>query len=172
MNAAVHPFRLLGPLADPPNSEQVDAHALEYKRLEKILEDAKIAYAAVKKAEGAQLEKLHLALIELVREFGGKHAEKSKLLHGIDWELMATFGESHSIDATAVERLRLALKEAKQTRLLKKLFTEEKSYRLAPNAAQILKAEGKLPDDLALAALACFSFTPRTPQLDVRLKKK
>lgn len=159
-------------LSDPPNAEQVDAHAEEYQRLEKILEEAKLAYAAVKKAEGAQLDKLHLALIELVREFGGKHAEKSKIVVGIEYELMATFGESHSIDATAVERFRLALKEAKQTRLLNKLFTQEKSWRLAPNAAQILNAQDKLPDDLAKIALACFRFTPRTPQLEVRPRKK
>lgn len=72
---------------------------------------------------------------------------------------MATFGQSAGIDSTAVERLRLALKEAGETRLLKKLFSEEKSYRLAPNAAEILKGD-KLPDKLAILALACFTFTP------------
>jgi hypothetical protein len=163
---------VLHPVTESPNAEQVDEQALEYKRLEKILNEAKVSYDAVKKAEGAQLGKLHLALIDLVREFGGKHAAKSKILHGIEWELMATFGESNGIDAAAVERLRVMLKEAGLTRLLKKLFTEEKSYRLAPNAAEILKAEGKLPDELAVAALACFTFTPRTPQLDVRPKKR
>lgn len=156
----------------PPNAAQIDAHALEYQRLGKILDDAKAELAKVKKAEGADLDKLHASLIELVRAFGGKHAEKSKILHGIEWELMATFGESHGIDSNAVERLRLALKSAGKTRLLKKLFTEETSWRLAPNAAEILRAEGKLPDDLAVAALACFTFTPSTPRLDVRPKKK
>jgi hypothetical protein len=160
------------PAVESPNAEQVDAHAQEYKQLEKILDDAKIAYEAVRKAEGVRLGKLHLALIELVRAYGGKHAEKSKILHGIDWELMATFGQSHGIDAAAVERLRLALKVAKQTRLLKKLFTEEKSWRLAPNAAELLRAEGKLPDEIASLALACFTFAPRTPQLDVRPRKR
>jgi hypothetical protein len=160
------------PVVESPNAEQIDEHAQKYKRLEKALDEAKIAYAAVRKAEGAQLDKLHLELIDLVRTFGGKHAEKSKILHGIEWELMATFGESHGIDATAVERLRLLLKDAKLTRLLKKLFTEEKSWRLAPNAAELLRAEGKLPDEIAIAALACFTFTPRTPQLDVRARKR
>jgi hypothetical protein len=155
-----------------PNAEQVDAHAVEYKRLENILDEAKAELAKVKKKEGADLDKLHVSLIDLVRSFGGKHAEKSKILHGIEWELMATFGQSAGIDSTAVERLRLALKKAKQTRLLKKLFTEEKTYRLAPNASEVLKAEGKLPDELAMLALACFTFTPRTPQLEVRAKKK
>lgn len=169
MSAAAKPAELI---PESPNAEKVDAHACEYKRLEKILGEAKIAYDAVKKAEGMQLDKLHDALIDLVRAFGGKHAEKSKILHGIDWELMATFGQSYGIDASAVERLRLALKAANQTRLLKKLFTEEKSWHLAPNASEVLKAEGKLPDDLAVMALACFTFTPRTPQLDVRPKKR
>jgi hypothetical protein len=155
-----------------PNAEQVDAHAVEYKRLEKILDDAKAVLAAVKKKEGADLDKLHGTLIELVNSFGGKHAEKSKILHGIDWELMATFGKSAGIDYAAVERLRLALKKANKTKLLKKLFTEQKSYVLAPNAAEVLKAEDKLPAGLALLALACFTFTPRTPTLEVRPKKK
>jgi hypothetical protein len=157
---------------ESPNAEQIDTHALEYKRLDKILDEAKIAYAAVKKAEGAQLDKLHFSLIDLVHRFGGKHAEKSKILHGIEWELMATFGSSHGIDAAAVERLRVALKAANKTRLLKKLFTQETSWRLAPDASEILKAEGTLPDDLAVAALACFTFTAATPRLDVRPKKK
>jgi hypothetical protein len=155
-----------------PNAEQVDAHAVEYKRLEKILDDAKAELAKVRNKEGKDLDKLHGTLIDLVGSFGGKHAEKSKILHGIEWELMATFGQSAGIDSAAVERLRLALKAANKTKLLKKLFTEEKSYRLARDAAELLKAEGKLPDDLAMLALACFSFTPRTPTLDVRLKKK
>jgi hypothetical protein len=154
------------------NAAQVDAHAIEYKRLEKIIDDAKAELVKVKRKEGLELEKLHMALIDVVRMFGGKHAEKSKIMHGIEWELMATFGESHGIDATAVERLRLALKAAKKTRLLKKLFTEEKSWRLASNAAELLVGEDKLPDDVARALLACFTFTPRTPQLEVRPKKK
>lgn len=172
MTAAQTQAKPDAPLPGPPNPEQIDAHAIEYKRLEKILDDAKAELAKVRKNEGAVLDKLHLALIELARSFGDKHHEKSKILRGIDWELMATFGQSSGIDATAVERLRLALKEAKQTRLLKKLFTEEKSYRLAPNAAEVLKAEGKLPDDIAMLALACFTFTPRTPTLEVRPTKK
>lgn len=155
----------------PPHPEAIDGFAADYKRLEKILDEAKGEFQKVKKAEGADFDNLHLALIELVRAFGGKHAEKSKLLQGIEWELMATFGESHGIDSNAVERLRLQLKAAGQTRLLKKLFTEEKSWRLAPNAAEILRSEGKLPDELAMAALSCFTFTPSTPRLDVRPKK-
>jgi putative Mn2+ efflux pump MntP len=41
-------------------------------------------------------------LICLVEEFGSAHAEKSKLLHGITHEILATFGLSTSIDAAAV----------------------------------------------------------------------
>lgn len=155
-----------------PNAEQIDAQAEEYKRLEKILDDAKAELLKVKKKEGVELDALHASLIEMVRAFGGQHAQKSRILHGIDWELMATFGQSAGIDATAVERLRLALKEAGKTRLLKKLFSEHKSYSLAPDAADVLKAEGKLPDDLATLALSCFTFTPSTPRLEVRPKKK
>lgn len=151
-----------------PTPKQIDAQATEYKRLEKIVDDVKAQLAEKREA----LDKLHATLIDLTRSFGDKHHEKSKILRGIQYELMATFGQSAGIDGTAVERLRLALKEANQTRLLKKLFTEQKSYRLAPNASEILKSEGKLTDDLATLALACFTFTPSTPRLEVRPRKK
>src|SRR5213593_2300006 len=54
----------------------------------------------------------HLVLVE---EYGSAHAKKSKLLHGIQFEIIATLGMSTSIDAAAAERFAIALRDAKQT---------------------------------------------------------
>ena len=52
----------------------------------------------------AELERLEVQLLNLVKAHGSAHAEKSKLLHGIAWEVMATFGSSTSTDNAALER--------------------------------------------------------------------
>jgi hypothetical protein len=49
-------------------------------------------------------ERMREDLVCLVEEFGSTHAEKSKLLHGLEYEIIATFGISTSIDATAAKR--------------------------------------------------------------------
>ena len=131
MSAHVQP-KIESPLLLSPNAEQVDAHAVEYKRLEKILDAAKAELAKVRNKEGADLDKLHGTLIEMVRSFGGKHAEKSKILHGIEWELMATFGQSAGIDSAAVERLRLALESGQQDQTAEKVVYRRKI--LSPGA--------------------------------------
>jgi len=46
-------------------------------------------------------EKMKDELIELVEEFSSAHAEKSKLLHGITHEILATFGVSTSISSAS-----------------------------------------------------------------------
>jgi hypothetical protein len=40
----------------------------------------------------------------VVDDFGGPHAEKSKILHGIAWELMATRGPQKSEEDAAAEK--------------------------------------------------------------------
>jgi hypothetical protein len=107
--------------------------------------------AALDEATGAsKLRCLPLAqfeeeLVQLVRDFGSAHAEKSRLLHGITSEMMVTFGSSVSIDAAVVERFRLALLEANQSSLLKKVFTKDTRYTMSPEAAVIIKGEKLRP---------------------------
>ena len=52
-----------------------------------------------------------------------------------------TFISVHSLHAAAVERFRLALLEANQSRLLKKVFTKDIRYTMSPEAAVIIKGE-------------------------------
>jgi hypothetical protein len=154
-------------LDDSPKPEDVDAHAIKYKDLEKKVKDSEQATTDAK----APLLALKLQLIALVRKFGGAHAEKSKLMHGILWELMGTFGQSTTQDAAAIERLRLALVKAKKARLLKKLFTKRVSWQFNSNATTVIKTE-KLTDKEKGLVLDCFDTEDSTPRLDVREKKK
>jgi hypothetical protein len=153
-------------LAIAPKREETDEFAMEFKRLEKTLLQAKASVTAAQ----APVETLKQELIDLVRNFGGAHREKSKLLHGIGWEIMATFGQSTVQDAAAVERLRAELKKKKLARLLKRLFTEEKRWTFSSNAMQVVKGE-KLSPKLMGLVLQCFVTSDRTPILDVREKK-
>jgi hypothetical protein len=87
-------------LQQPPTAADVDRLAIQFLELEKTVDEAyKVAVAA-----DEPHERMREDLICLVEEFGSAHAEKSKLLHGISYEIMATFGMTTSIDAAAAER--------------------------------------------------------------------
>jgi hypothetical protein len=106
-------------------------------------------------------------LVCLVEEFGSAHAEKSKLLHGIRYEMLATFGMSTSIDAAAAERFANARRVTKQTRLLNRMFDQQIRYTLAADASSIIRSVELSKPLLALFA-ACQVTKPRTPILKVR----
>jgi hypothetical protein len=61
-------------------------------------------------------ERMREDLICVVEEFSSAHADKSKLLHGIQYEIMGTFGVTTRIDAAAAERFAQALRIAKNRR--------------------------------------------------------
>jgi hypothetical protein len=105
-------------------------------------------------------------LVDLVRNFGSVHAEKSRLLHGITFEMMAMFGSSVTIDAAAVERFRLALLESGQSRLLKRVFQRDERWTMSPQAATIIKGE-KLSDALLAIFSQCEVVRQKSPSLVV-----
>jgi hypothetical protein len=152
---------------DAPKPDAIDEFAVEFDRLDRELAKAK------KSAKDAAMPvaALEPELIALVRSFGGPHAEKSKILHGIAWEMMATFGQGMLQDAAAIERLRLALKKAKQARLLKKLFQQDIRWTFKASSVEVVKRE-KLTPKLLRLLLLCFVPVDKTPTLDVREKKK
>jgi hypothetical protein len=149
-----------------PSPAEIDLKAIEYKDLEEKLEVLKAQVPIAAKP----LNDLKAELIEMVRHSGGVHAEKSKILYGIVWELMATFGQSMTQDAAAIERFRLALKKAKKVRLLKKLFTQDIRWTFKAASAEVVKRE-KLSPALMTRLLLCLVPSDRTPTLDVRKKK-
>lgn len=159
---------------DPPTPAEVEALALEYHGLEeKIL-------GIQKKCEEdmaepcARRRELRELLIAKVREFGSAHAEKSKLLHGLEWEVMGSFGSTTKLDGAAVETFRLALLKEKKTRLLKRVFDKVIRWSLADTAGAFLRSEheaGKFPDRLYALFARCSVSAELTPRLEVRPKK-
>jgi len=153
--------------APAPMPVEVDAQAEGFHQLELELTKAQAELTTARK----KLQEREAELIELVRSCGGPHAQKSKILHGIVWEMVATFGQYTTQDGAAVERFRLALAKAKKTRLLKKIFSVDVRYTLQSGASEILKTEQLSPRLMSLL-LQCSVTGDRKPSLDVRPKKK
>jgi len=150
-----------------PLPAAVDLSAEHFDQLAKSLEKAQTEVEALRKEVAAQKSEL----IDLVRTFGGPHAQKSKILHGIVWEMVATFAQYTAQDSAAIERFRLALVASKQTRLLKKIFSSDVRWTMKASAAEIVKTE-KLSPKLMSLLLCCSVTQDKNPSLDVRPKKK
>lgn len=152
-----------------PSPAEIDLKAAEFHALEAKWKDAKLQVTLA----GEPVDKLEKELIELARNWGSSHAQKSRILHGILWEMMATFGQSLQLDTAAVERLRVGLKKADQSRLLKKLFQKDVRWIFSAASAVVIKSDKavKLSPKIKGLLLDCFVQTNRTPTLDVRKKK-
>jgi hypothetical protein len=146
---------------------QIDASAEKFRELELDLAEAKKKYQEAQKELGDREREL----IELVRATGGPHAQKSKILHGIAWELLATFAQYTTQDSAAIERFRVALVKAKKTKLLKKIFSADVRWTMKSSASEIVKTE-KLSPTLMGLLLQCSVTADKKPSLDVREKKK
>lgn len=154
---------------DAPKPDAIDEFAVEFDRLDRELTKAQ---DAVKEA-AKPVAVLRSELIGLVRKFGGPHGKSSKLLHGISWEMMGTYGKTTVTDNAAIERFRVALQRRHKTVLLKKLFTQDVRYTFSSKAMEIIKAEKKpLTPKLMALLLMCFDTDDCAPKLDVRPKKK
>jgi hypothetical protein len=153
----------------PFSPAEVDALAIEYRAIDAQIDE-------IEKNSSQQLQPLLSRRGELqtlfrsaVRQFGSAHAEKSKLLHGMKFEIMASFGMSSSIDSAAVNIFRLALVKAKLTRLLKKIFDRTERWDLRPDAAEVIRST-QLPPKLHVLYSQCTVTKERTPTLVVRPK--
>lgn len=150
-----------------PLPAEVDDQAEAFHQLDLDLAEAR------QQAKDAQklVSDRELALIEMVSQFGGSHAQKSKILHGIVWEMIATFSQYTVQDAAAVERFRQELVKAKKTRLMKKLFQCDVRWTMRSGAAEVIRGE-KLPARLLGMLALCSDTQDKKPSLDVRQKKK
>jgi hypothetical protein len=81
-----------------PNPQEIDKLSKEYLELKDKLFTAQLAAGEISQQVTLKGELLK----QMVSDFGSAHAEKSKLLHGLKYEAMATFGQTVSIDAAAV----------------------------------------------------------------------
>jgi hypothetical protein len=156
-----------------PTPAEVEELAVKYHDLETQL----VAIAAKAKDDmtplAAERDLLWEKLVAQTRQFGSAHAEKSKLLYGLKFEVMATFGSTNAIDAAAVEEFRLALVKAKQARLLKRVFEKSTRWTLLATAGTFLLEEfahGKIPAKLFALFARCSVPKDLTPKLVVRPK--
>jgi len=149
-----------------PTPAEIDQAAKEFLALRDNYLQAKLAATEAQQ----QMELKSELLKDLVEKHGGPHAEKSKIVHGVNYECVVTFGQMVSVDAVAVENFRAALKEAKQTRLLKKIFDVVERVTLKPGASQIVRGE-KLSAKLLNLFAKCEVIKAKTPSLQVRLKE-
>ena len=149
-----------------PSPAEVDELCIEYDKAKADVLEALLEA----KEKQVKLDSLKGPLVDLASKFGSVHASKSKLLHGRKWEAMLTEGTSTSIDAAAVETLRLDLVAQKKTRILKRLFESATRWTLKSTArAEILKPD--IGDDVRANFAACEVTKPSTPKLEVREKK-
>ena len=158
----------------PPTPAEVEALCLEYHQLDEKLAGLAKKYAEDIAPHAQRQGELRGLLIAQVRDFGSAHADKSKLLHGLEWEAMGTFGSKTVLDGAAVESFRLALVKEKKTRLMKRVFDKVIRWNLAQTAGAFLRAEheaGKFPDRLYALFARCSVPQELTPRLEVRPKK-
>ena len=153
--------------ATAPDPSSIDLRAKRFLELKEKVLQAKLAVRDAEQQMSAEEELLK----EWGRKYGGAHAEKSKLLHGLAYEVMVTFGQTVSMDGVAVEALRTALQEQKQTRLLKKIFEQTVRWTLNPQASEIVRSS-RLSDKLRSLFARCQVVKERAPSLTVRLKER
>lgn len=154
-----------------PTPIEIDAKAKEFLALKENVAAILKKAADDANAKTVRMAELREEITELVTRYGSAHAEKSKLLHGIEYEIMGTFGSSVSYDAAAIEAFRLELVKEKQSRILRKVFDKTVRWTLSPIAATIIKGE-KLGAKLLALYSKCEVVTPRTPVITPRLKGK
>lgn len=147
-----------------PTKTEIDAVASLYN-------DAKIA-------EALQTEKVEMFGAQLIRMakahgFTPPRAEKSLRLEGEEWEVTVAIGQSVSVKKPSVEKLFAALKKGGlHLTLFRKLFTDEKQYKLAKGAQKLMAKTlpaGVPPNVRALFA-AAVEIKDKAPRLTVKPK--
>lgn len=151
-----------------PSAVEIDELAGEFFDLQTKAAEAYKQAATVDEP----LEALKEELVMLVEAFGGAHAGHSKLLAGVGYELLATFGTGRNLDTAAVLKFRGQLmcdRTGKKGRepLFPMLFETCESFRLRPAASEIIRAGALSPRLLGLYA-NCEVLKALNPRLTVR----
>ena len=155
----------------PPSNGEIEDLAQEMIELKGKIAD-KLAQVSTETAPLVkQLKDLTDRAEKWLRQYGSAHAEKSRLLHGLTFEILGTFGQSTSIDNAAVEIFRLALVKAGKSQLLRKIFKKVVRWELLANWGEVLKAE-KLPAKLTALYANCQVTKDRAPTITPRERAK
>jgi hypothetical protein len=144
---------------------RVDELAQQYLALKDRHLQATLEVRALQQELDAQGELLKAT----IAQHGSAHAEKSKLLHGVGFEMMLTCGQQISTDFAAVEKFREAASANLKPRQFARIFEKVVSYRLLASAAEFVRT-GELSTRLKALYAACQVIKERAPQLTVRAK--
>jgi hypothetical protein len=148
-----------------PAPARVDELAQEYFALREKHLQGMLAARALQ----AELDAKGEELKELIAAHGSARAEKSKLLHGIGFEMMLTCGQQISTDFAAVEKFREAASSDLKPRQFARIFEKVVSYRLLASAAEFVRTT-ELSTRLKALYAACQVIRERAPTLTVRPK--
>lgn len=148
-----------------PSRNRIDELSQEYLALKDRRAKADLEVRAIAR----EIEAKGALLLDLVERHGSAHAEKSKLLHGVGFEVMATFGQVVSIDGAAVEAFRAAAGDELKPAQFRQVFEQAISYRLLSSAAEFIRTN-KLSRKLKALYAACQVVKDKSPTLTVREK--
>jgi hypothetical protein len=143
--------------------DRIDQLAQEYVELRDAVDKA--TQIVLERQEPAN--KMREILIMLVSEHGSLHAAKSKLLRGMKYELMATYGSTTSLDAAAIETFRAACLKNGQKSIVDRIFDTSVRYTISPEGRALAQM---LPLKLLGMFAKCEVSKPKTPVLVVREK--
>ena len=155
----------------PPSPAEVESLAEEMIKLKAQLSEISTKAAIAAEPLSKRMGELKTLAEDWIRKFGSAHAEKSKILRGVLYEIMGTFGMTTSIDAAAAEAFRQGLVRAKQARLLTRIFQKTVRFELKPDYAKVIEGVKLKPKLLALYA-KCTRSVAKTPVITPRLIDK
>jgi len=170
--SAANAVAVAGP--KPLKPESLDRLAAEYLSIEQELEQERLALTERMKAKSERLAELEKEFIEVCNAFGSPHEKKSRLLSGLEFEIMTTISSSTSLDQAAVGAFEAQCVKAQSIRIFRALFEKVSTYRSRHDADGVLRrSSAALSPSLAKGYLRCVLTKTNPPRLSaVRPRKK
>lgn len=156
--------------AEPPKQlkpEALDALAAEYLALDKEVEDEVAALKKKLEPKTDRMEELRPKFLAQCVAYGSPHEKKSKLLSGLDYEVMTTQSSSSSLDQAAIGTFRERCERLDRVTLFDELFEQVSEYRSRPGSAEVVRRSvgDLMTGRLAIAFLKCTIVKNNPPRL-------
>jgi hypothetical protein len=151
-----------------PTPKEIDALAKEYKLAEVAVAERK---AELKAATDTQ-DEIKGRVVEMVKAFGGRHAEKSLRLLGIHSVATVTTATVVKTDPEKVEKFRGYLGEQEIKGLSERFFRSHTIYSLVDGPAEVLKTldvPTRIRTKITQLLSLCFTVETKAPSLKVEL---
>lgn len=170
--SAANAVAVAGP--KPLRPEELDRLAAEYLSIENELEQERLAVNERTKAKSERLADLAKRFVEVCNTHGSPHEKKSRLLSGLEFEIMTTISSSTSLDQAAVGAFEAQCVKAQSLRIFRSLFEKVSTFRSRPDADSVLRRTSTaLTPSLAKGYLRCVLTKTNPPRLSaVRPRKK